>query len=40
MRSSASDKMKDTEMSWVGNVHGGLGTHAEEQRSASPQRKI
>jgi hypothetical protein len=40
MRSSASDKMKETEMSWVGNVHGELRTHAEAHRSASLQRKI
>ena len=40
MRSSASDKMKETEMSRVGNVHGGLRTHAEAHRSALHQRKI
>jgi len=40
MRSSASGKMKETEMSQVGNAHGGLRTHAEAHRSASLRRKI
>jgi len=40
MRSSASDKMKETEMSRIGNVNAGLGTHAEAHRSASLQRQF
>lgn len=39
MRSFASDKM-ETEMSRVGNVHGGLRTHAEAHRKASLKGKI
>ena len=35
MQSSANDRMKETEMSRVRNVNGGLGTHAEAHRSAS-----
>jgi len=40
MESSASDKMREIEMSQVGNVNGGLGTHAEAHTSASLQRMI
>ena len=40
MESSGSDKTKETEMSGVGKVYGGLRTQAEAHRSTSLQRKI